>query len=124
MTEDFFLHNWLNGCQVSTRWETDIVTSPASGAEQRRQILARPQRSLRFSIESLMPKAVTARLIATLSRLVTQDNVVPLYSDVSVVSAASSGTTLSCVTDYRRFEAGKQVVILPGDGGDLSLIHI
>ena len=120
MTDDYLPHNWTLGVRVVSRWETDILTSKATGAEQRRQILARPQRALTYGTDTILDDVVVARALGTLARLVTQATVVPLYSDVSMVSADSSGTTLSCPTSYRRFEAGKQVVIFPPDYGALA----
>lgn len=116
MSSDYFLHNWVSGAILETAWETDVISSKGSGAECRRQIRSKPLRTVEAHIQALDQNEST-RLLMTLSRIVNQDYTMPLYTDVSVVSQDSTGTTLHMDTSYRRLYAGMKVVILPPNGG-------
>lgn len=114
MSEDYFRHDWSASVRLETRWETDIGTSQDTDAEQRRPVLSRPQRFMVARIVSL-DRSLLSRLAMTSYRAATQQQDVPLYSDVSIVTADSSGTTLNCDTTFRRFYT--KVIVIPWDGG-------
>jgi hypothetical protein len=46
---DFFLHNWVSGISMETRYLTDITRAATTLAEERRGLLERPQRQVKIT---------------------------------------------------------------------------
>lgn len=116
MTTDYQLPDWGNRVEVHTMWDTHISRSDYTEGETRNPLKGKPSRRVRASILA-MDRQEVARVIAAFGRLTGYDYDLPLYPDQSIVTQDSSGTTLYCDTTYRRFEVGKNVVILPWNGG-------
>ena len=62
----------------------------------------------------------TQKVLHAIGRIANEEVLVPLYPDQAVTTASSSGTTIHCPTDYRRFEAGHKVVIGVKQGAGFS----
>lgn len=116
---DYFFHDWSVNSQIETSWETDVVQAGSTLAECRRQILNSPIRTVEVSILPF-DEARTIRALMALIRMASDHLSIPLYSDVAAVTSDSNGTTLSIVTAFKRFYAGRNVVVLPWDGGEFG----
>lgn len=119
MSEDYLSHNWAARVEMETRWETDVVPSASTDAESRRQILNSPQRFLEYSLQPT-DSDETTRAFMSLARFATQDTITPIFQDITIVTASSSGTILNCDGSNRRFAPNFDLVILPADGGDFG----
>lgn len=108
---DCFAHDWIQAPSMSTEWQTDIVASPETLAEDRRGLVSKPRRtiSLRWLGSS---QGEAGRILFALMRAHDEEFEVPLYQDIAVTTAASSGTTIYCPTENRRFAPGSRVVIV------------
>ena len=110
---ELFFNNWVQRVEISTSWSTEIKSSQAEVAEDRRGFLERPQRTLTFQWAGL-DKEGTDRLIPAVKRLANEEIQVPLYSGETALTASISGspsTTLFCNTVDRRFYAGGRIAI-------------
>jgi hypothetical protein len=107
---DLFIHDWKAEVALESSWETQIEQAQDSLAEERTAQVERPYRSLRLRWTGVK-RNEAARLLNGLLALAHRDREIPLYCDQSVVTAASSGTTIHCDTANRRFQAGKRVAI-------------
>lgn len=113
-----FLANWPPGGQplvVRTGWETDRVQA-VSLAQERRGLLSKPARLLRFDTHS-RPQDETFWLQAALQRLGTLRSLVPLHSDFARVTGGSGNNAILNVeqTAYRRFFQGARALYLDPD---------
>lgn len=109
----FFSHNWATGCSLSSAYETDVAPAADSIAEERRQLLDRPKRTLDVSwtIEGL---SNVDTFLVEMRRYLAQDMAVPLYCDVVEVDqvSASGQKYLYCdVTKARFFPNGHVAII-------------
>ena len=108
---DFFLHNWVEGVAMETRYMTDITRSPTTLAEERRGLLERPQRQLK--VEFLHGTvAEVDRLLVNLRRLTNENLVVPLFQDTVIVTdSATLQDEINGNFRYRRFFDGGRVAV-------------
>ena len=108
---DFFLHNWVEGVAMETRYMTDITRSPTTLAEERRGLLERPQRQLK--VEFLHGTvAEVDRLLVNLRRLTDENLVVPLFQDTVIVTDSGTGQdNIFGNFRYRRFFDGGRVAV-------------
>lgn len=105
-----FLHNWASTVALDTNWLNAINLSAQDQVTEGRGLAPKPQRTLTVRWGALT-QAAAHRLFFTLARAAHQRLRVPLYQDVSFVTAPSSGTTLHVDTRSRRFEDGKTLVV-------------
>jgi hypothetical protein len=108
---DFFLHNWVGGVSMETRYMTDITRSPTTLAEERRGLLERPQRQLKM--EFLHGEVVEVdRLLVHLRRLTDENLVGFLPQDTVTVTTSSTGQDeINGDFRYRRFFDGGRVAV-------------
>lgn len=116
---DFLPHNWIQDVTMTTAWSTQVNVSEARNAETRRSLVASPTRYLDVRWTGLT-QAESARLLFNMVRLGGQEARVPLYQDVAVTTAASSGSTINCPTSYRRFYDGNLVCIFEDGGANIQ----
>lgn len=111
---EFFLHNWVDEVEIETAYETDVIRSPDTLAEERRSLYQRPQRTmtLRWLRQG---KSEVYQLRLLLRRLTGENLQVPLYPDVQQLSedAASNATQIFLDTRDRRFFVGARVLFFP-----------
>lgn len=110
-----FLHNWQSFVSLETAFLTDVTASAGSASEERRSLRSSPGRTETVTFTGLT-KADSARLIAACLRYMHQLNVFPLYSDVMLVTAASSGSVLKCSPDTRRVFVGQLLLVCEWNG--------
>lgn len=111
MAYDLFLHNWVEGATVRTGWSTDITYSTETLDEQRLALLThRPARQIEVRWLA-WDRHMALRLLTMLQQASDQEQRIPLYPDQAITTSSSSGTTINCPTDYRRFGVGSLVVI-------------
>lgn len=119
-----FLHNWATRAEMRTSFRTAMAKSPATGAESRRGLGAKPFRTqkLEWSIcPTATGGAVTLdeleRLEVALRRLTNSRFQMPIYKDQQILDAAylSSDDTILVQTDEARFFPGARVVIVQTD---------
>jgi hypothetical protein len=122
---DLFAHDWRAIPRVVTEWQTDVVASAETLAEERRGLVGRPRRTVFLRWVGLN-RDESARLMWRLFRACAPaldgDGLevpleVPIHADVAIATASSSGTTISAPTANRRFHAGGRVVICSLAGG-------
>jgi hypothetical protein len=110
---DIFVHNWAAAVAVESVWAVDVTTSPTNLVESRRILAGKPMR--RISVRwTGVTQAEAARLLWATMRRSQQRLRIPLYPDVSVLTAASSGTTIHAPTTDLRFAVGQRVVVFTG----------
>jgi hypothetical protein len=111
---DLFLHDWGARPTVSTEWSTDVVAAADTLVEERQGLVGRPRRTVSVRWVAVR-RAEANRLLWLLMRTCGPANdtpiEVPLYPDVVVTTTSSSGTTINCPTENRRFHVGGRVVI-------------
>ena len=112
---DYFPHNWITGLIMTTYWSTQINTSQDRLAETRRILLGAPRRRLEVHWSG-MDQATGANLMFELMRSGFESRRIPIYQDVAVTTASSSGTTINCPTTYRRFYDDQLVLITDPEG--------
>lgn len=112
---DYFPHNWANNVTMSTEWTTQVDVSESRLAETRRCLVPYPRRTIAVRWSGL-DKAAATVLLFELVRSGSGDRRIPLYQDQAETTATSSGTTINCPTDYRRFYVGGMVLISSEDG--------
>lgn len=110
-----FLQNWAEPVAMETAWLTDVVQSTARLAEERRNLIDSPRRSLTIRWDGLTQDEST-RLLFRLVRMGNQRLYIPLYQDVALTTASSSGTTINVVPTYRRFHVGRAIALCELDG--------
>lgn len=111
---DFFLHNWAAVSILESSYQTDVCESADTLAEERVGLCDRPYRSISLRWNALDQDEAT-RLLMLMLRLGTARYTIPLYPDQSIVTAASSGTTINCDTTNRRFFRGGKILICEAD---------
>jgi len=95
------LHNWIEGCDVETAFNVDIVSSIEDSEERR--LLSR---------WTGLSAAQSHKALMSLMRLGQARMPVPLYSDFTVVdSGGASAKSISCQGTLRRFFPGARLVI-------------
>lgn len=122
-TYDFFRHNWAAQVAMETSWLTQVDVSETRLAETRRNLIDAPRRTLSVRWTGLT-RAEATRLLFELQRMGNEARRIPLYQDVAVTTASSSGTTINCPTTYRRFYADQLVLITDSDGSSYEFATI
>lgn len=98
---EFFAHNWADGLRLTQRYKTSISRGAESIAEERVQLLARPERTLevRWTEQGL---ETIHGLLEQLKRSIQEEWAIPLYCDhACIIENASSGAT-SIKADFGR----------------------
>lgn len=115
---EVFLHNWVDEAVLSTRYMTDISVSPTSGAESRRGLMLKPERTmtLLWQIHANDNTQLNRldRLLVMLRKLTDERIAVPLYMDQRELAAAYSlsDSTVFFNTSQGRWFTGARVVIV------------
>lgn len=114
---EVFIHDWSDGVSLENAYMTDVTFSGATGAEERRILREKPQRTqtVRYVNTS---KEVIDRLMANARRLTAARVPFPLYCDESIGTADSGVGEVDlslvwCDTTLRRFFIGGRVAIVP-----------
>ena len=115
-----FRANWESPVRVATAFISDIQTA-RTDAEQRRNLIGRPYRTVQASLLANQPDAVR-RLMDNLTRQGIARSMVPLYSDQTYLTQASQGT-LYCSTANRRFFVGGRVMVM-NEAGEIAYSQI
>lgn len=123
MAADFWLHNWGSPVAMVTTWTTQIDASKDRFAETRRSLVDAPSRVLTVRWTGLT-QAKATRLLFELMRAGSEARKIPLYQDVAVTTASSSGTTVNVPTSDRRLYAGQQILVATPDGSTWELATI
>jgi hypothetical protein len=135
---EFWMHNWVNEVEIETSYETDVVRSPDTLAEERRSLYQRPARTLalRWTRQS---KEEIYQLRLMLRRMTGENVQIPIYPDVTALNADAgpSDTTFQITTTNKRFYVGARVLffrcnetyiqrtdVLTGIITELSAAHI
>ena len=107
--------NERDGYEVTTTWPGSVVAGN-TGAERRVSSSNRPGRTLRHTIRADTQAA--AWMVRNYGlRMGLARSLAPLYPDVTVLTAPSSGAVLTCDTTLRRlFVGGLVAVALPARG--------
>ena len=103
---DHFLHDWVDVVEFDTSYETDIVKSAAGAIEDRRSLIHKPRRKIRFKWKGLSRREANRKYLQ-LARVGFQDGfIVPLYMDQMQVSAlGATGLVVNVeTTAYRRLK--------------------
>jgi hypothetical protein len=122
---DLFLfpHNWAEEVEMRTSWLTDIVSSQDSGCEERRSLLATPNRTLKFRWLQNEPESMV-KLRSTLRRIPSERVIAPLYQDMmELTSGGAASDTIACDTTYRRLMIGQRVAIFKLQATDRSRVE-
>lgn len=126
---EVFLHNWVDGATLRSSYSTDISTAPATGAESRRGLLLKPERtmSLQWDIhaDDDGQRARLDRLLVMLRKLTNERIAVPLYMDQREIHASylTTDDTIFFDTSIGRFFTGARVVIVQLDSQGLYESH-
>ncbi len=107
-----FPNNWEGTeVEVETVYLTDVVESEGS-AEERRGLVSNPNRTQKVRLTGL-DQSDSQRLHLFFQKLSNNRLEIPLYSDVTALTADAAGadTVIQCDTRYRRFYPGDKVTI-------------
>lgn len=121
---EVFLHNWADEVRLNSSYLTNVKTSNGSGAESRRGLSLKPERTMRLTWQT-DDAARLDRLYVMLRRLTDARFPVPLYPDQRELSQAyaSSATTIFIDTSRGRWNVGARVVIVQFDACAQYLSH-
>ena len=104
-------HNWTATAKMDSSFETDVTISTESSAEERRQLVDRPYRTMQVHFTALTKRDLNL-LTMTIQRLSLQRMTpVPVYTDYTKTTASASGMSIPCDTRFRRFFENQRVVI-------------
>jgi hypothetical protein len=118
-----FPHNWANEVELRTTWLTDIVSSQDTGCEERRALLATPNRAITFRWLQNEPDAMV-KLRSMLRRIPSERVIAPLYQDLmELTSGGIASLTLPCDTTNRRITVGQRVAIFKLESTDRSRVE-
>lgn len=126
---EVFLHNWVDEAVLRSAYQTDIATSPETGAESRRSLSVKPERTISFYWHihacDQAQKARLDRLLVMLRKLTDERIAVPLYMDQRELDIAYDTTddTVFFQTSKGRFFVGARVVIVQLDFSGSYLSH-
>ncbi len=115
---EVFLHNWVDEAVLSTRYMTDVSVSPTSGAESRRGLMLKPERTLsllwQIHANDDFSRNRLDRLMVLLRKITDERIAVPLYMDQRELNAAYTlaDDTVYINTAQGRWFAGARVVIV------------
>lgn len=120
--EYLFECDWSGGTKLSQSFSTDIQAS-ITEKEQRWGLTRTPYRILTASMLSYDPEtAINARNLIMRSGMANW--LVPLFPDVTVMTAAGTTTSCPCNTLDRRYFVGARVAIVKFLGQKVSLIQV
>jgi hypothetical protein len=102
--------NWSGVVQVEPNSQTDVTASRETGAEDRRQLVERPSRTLNVTLTG-MSQEESLQLWMNLLRTAGDRTWLPLFTDQGVTDATSSGQFINLDTALKRFYPGARVVI-------------
>lgn len=108
---DVFLHNYASVLEMETQYSTDITRARETAAEERRVLLQRPERQIRYDFlhEGI---AEVDRLFVTLRRITNEKLPFPVLQDEVVLGFSDTGQNkLNCDPRYRRFFDGGRVAV-------------
>ena len=112
---DVLLHNWADEVKIEASYETSISISAHTGAEERRAILAKPERTLTFHW-SRGGRVDVDRVFRFLRKMTETQCPIPLYCDaVEMTTTAIAGAgndTIAIDTTQARFFGGARIGIL------------
>ena len=109
-------HDWSSGFKVTRSYDTDIKRSSETLHEERTVILSKP--NITFDVKLLgVNQATSSKILMNLYRKLDEGLPIPLYSDQSIVTATSNGTTIYCDTTNRRFFRGARLIIFSPERG-------
>jgi hypothetical protein len=118
---EVFLHNWASEATLRTSFLTDVSVAAATGAESRRGLISKPERTLSLlwhqHADDDAQRARIDRLLVMLRKLTNERVAVPLYMD-QVELAASYGSGVDTIffdTSKGRYFLGARVVIVQLD---------
>jgi hypothetical protein len=126
---EVFLHNWVDEAVLRSAYETDISTSPNTGAESRRSLTVKPSRTLEllWQIHSSDDEQRFRfdKLLLTLRKITDERLAVPLYMDQRELGVAytSFDDTVFFDTTRGRWFIGARVVIVEFDWDGSYLFH-
>lgn len=114
---NLFRADWTVQVQMETAFQTTISAASSTVAEERRQLVDRPERTLTVAFTE-MTRDDSLKLWMNIVRGATDRMVVPLYQDQMIVTSSSTATVINVVPTNRRVYAGARVVIfdLGADG--------
>lgn len=107
---DFFLHNWIQNPVMDTEWSTVVSVSSLNLVEERRGLTPKPRRTITVNWTAVN-KDEAHRLWFLLQRMGYQRLRIPVYQDVQITTASSSGTTINCPHQSTRFNTGYRFLI-------------
>jgi hypothetical protein len=121
---EVFLHNWATELRLNSSYLTDVATSAATGAESRRGLILKPDRSMRCVWES-DDRTRLDRMYVMLRKMSDERINVPLYCDQRELDAAytTADDTLFFDTSKGRWFVGARVVIVRFDSCAQYLSH-
>jgi len=119
-----FLHNWASQAELKTSFRNALSPSPATGAESRRGLSAKPFRTQKL-VWTICPQATGGatdldeleRLEVYLRRITNDRFQVPIYKDQAELDAAylTTDDTILLDTSVRRLFPGQRVAIVQTD---------
>lgn len=119
-----FLHNWASRVEMTTAYLTDISPAQDSIAEERRMLVARPFRTIRFRWTQNDEEFVD-KLLVQLRRYPNERLTVPLYQDqMELTQSSAASATVFCDTSRSRVYQGQRVAIVKIMHGDQSRIDL
>lgn len=114
--QDFFLHNWADGIEMTTTWSTDVTSSTTTAAEERCGLVSRPIRTitLRWTKNTLTE---LDRIMVLLRRFTRERFQLPLFQDTTPLGGTviQNTTILPMDTTQARFAPGVRVAIFEID---------
>ncbi len=104
--------DWSEPVEDVRRYLTDVLIG-TDGNEQRRQLRARPRRTIRYR-SVLLERGEATRILEGLRSLGADWATLPLWCDATALSTGVSigGTSLSCDTTGREFRTGMDAALL------------
>lgn len=121
---EIFLHNWVNNATLRSSFLNDVRISPISGAESRRGLRIKPDRTMQLQWITNENERLD-RLEVFLRRITDERFQVPIYMDQQELDQAylSSASTINVNTRLGRFFQGARVVIVRLDACNQYVGH-
>ncbi|MFG0319868.1 MAG: hypothetical protein ACF8XB_21530 [Planctomycetota bacterium JB042] len=108
---NLLLNNWAEvGVVCRSSYLTDVSPGVDGDSEERQGLRSRPAREVSFRTTAMTQEA-GAKAHLNLARMTAHRTPGPLLCDITRVSVASSGTTVTCPTSHRRFFVGGRVAV-------------
>lgn len=107
---NLFLADWRVQVQMETAFQTSVSASATTIAEERRQLIDRPERTLTLTFLELTKDSAN-RLWMNIIRYANERLPLPLYQDQMTTTASSTATVINVVPLLRRVFSGARVVI-------------